>query len=293
MGTVVDDRLGMFEAQRKRLLGLAYRILGSRVDAEDVVQESYLRWQAVAGPVRSPEAWLTTVVTRLAVDRLRAAQNRREVYTGTWLPEPTVERRAWSPEDRIETASDLSVAFLYLLERLTPEERAAFVLREGFDYAYGQIAEFLEKSEAACRQLVHRARTRLPGVRPRQVPAPAVHAKIIERYVNAVLARDERMLLKLLAPDAGALSDGGGKARAALRPIEGAGRVARFILGLARKYDGRMSLERALVNSEPGLIVWINSSPVVAAFETDGRHIARIFHILNPDKLGSLQATAG
>ena len=121
---------GAFEAQRHRLFGLAYRMLGSRADAEDIVQESYLRWQRASDPVRSPEAWLTTVVTRLAVDRLRSAQARREVYPGTWLPEPVVERRGWpSPAERLETESDLSYAFLYLLERLTPEERAAFVLR--------------------------------------------------------------------------------------------------------------------------------------------------------------------
>ena len=292
MGRASEGREGLFEAQRKRLIGLAYRILGSRADAEDIVQEAYLRWQRVEEPVRSAEAWLTTVVTRLAVDRLRSAQVQREVYTGTWLPEPIVERRWWSPLDRLETEADLSIAFLFLMERLTPEERAAFVLREGFDYSHGEVAEFLDRSEAACRQLVHRAKERLRLDYPRTSGRRA-KAGLVQRYVEAVLTHDEGGLKELLSADAREFSDGGGKVRAALQPIEGVDRIARFVFGLARKYEERFSVEPALVNSEPGAIVWIDGSPVVAAFETDGERITRIFHILNPDKLGGVQTATG
>jgi RNA polymerase sigma-70 factor (ECF subfamily) len=257
------------------------------------VQEAYLRWRRADAPVRSAEAWLHTAVARLSVDRLRSAQRQREVYTGAWLPEPIVERQAWSPEAALETAADLSIAFLYLLERLSPEERAAFVLRKAFDYPYDEVAAFLDRSEAACRQLVHRANERLQQDGLRQPPGAQAHARLVRRYVDAVLARDENALLALLAADAREYSDGGGKVRAALHPIEGAGRIARFLLGLARKYEGRLSVEPAVVNSEPGLIVWTGGSPLVAAFQTDGERITRIFHILNPDKLGTLQTATG
>jgi RNA polymerase sigma-70 factor, ECF subfamily len=276
----------LFEKERGRLVALAYRMLGSRSDAEDIVQECYLRWHGNTEPVRSAEAWFTTVVTRLAIDHLRSAQVRREVYTGTWLPEPVVERKAWSS---LETASELSIAFLYLLERLSPEERAAFVLREGFDYSYDVVAEILNKSEAACRKLVQRAKSRLHQERPRQ----NVNTGIIERYVDAVLAQDEQTLVALLSAEVREFSDGGGKVNAAVNPIEGASRVARLLLGLARKYDGRFSIERVVVNSEPGLIIWIDGAPVVASFETDGTRITAIYHILNPEKLSSIQTAAG
>jgi RNA polymerase sigma-70 factor (ECF subfamily) len=292
MGPAIHGRTAAFETERTRLFALAYRILGSRADAEDIVQESWLRWRGMEEPVHSAEAWLTTVVTRLAVDRLRSAQTRREVYTGTWLPEPIVERHAWSPADRVETASDLSIAFLYMLESLSPEERAAFVLREGFDYPYEAVAKFLDRTEAACRQLVHRAKERLTK-RRQEPPDPRAHAELVRRYVDAVLARDESALLALLASDAAQLSDGGGKVRAALQPIEGSVRVAKFILGLARKYDGRFFIEAATVNSEPGLIVWVEGAPVVASFEISDGRIARIFHVLNPDKLAGIQEATG
>jgi RNA polymerase sigma-70 factor (ECF subfamily) len=292
MGSAVEGRTAAFETERKRLFTLAYRILGSAADAEDVVQESYLRWRGIEQTVHSAEAWLTTVVTRLAVDRLRSAQSRREVYTGTWLPEPVVERHAWSPADRAETASDLSIAFLYMLERLTPEERAAFVLREGFDYPYEAVAKFLDRTEPACRQLVHRAKERLQRDRE-EAPDRRASADLVRRYVDAVLARDESALLSLLAADATQLSDGGGKVRAALQPIEGATRVAKFILGLARKYEGRFFIEPATVNSEPGLIVWVEGNPVVASFEARNGRITRIFHLLNPDKVGGIQDATG
>jgi RNA polymerase sigma-70 factor (ECF subfamily) len=293
MGPVIENRDLAFDSQRRRMFGIAYRILGSKADAEDIVQESYLRWQRADEEVRSPEAWLTTVVTRLAVDRLRSAQSRREVYVGSWLPEPIVERHAWSPGDSLDAASDLSIAFLYLMESLSPDERAAFVLREGFDYPYDEVAGFLDKSQAACRQLVHRAKERLRQDRRRQQVDPRAHAGVVRRYVDAVMAGDENTLLGLLAEDVRELSDGGGKARAALHPIEGADRVARLILGLTRKYEGRFSIEPALVNSEPGVIIWFEGSPVVASFETDGERIVRIFHMLNPDNLGGLQTATG
>lgn len=287
------DPAALFASQRQRLFGLSYRILGSNADAEDVVQETYLRWHHSGDAIQSAEAWLTTVATRLAIDRLRSAQSRREVYPGIWLPEPIVDRRAWSPADRLETAADLSIGFLYMLERLTPEERAVIVLREAFDYDYAQIAQFLDKSEPACRQLAHRAKEKLPKNRAAVAGNRKAHAALVRRYVDAVIERDESALLQLLSNDVTVVADGGGKAKAAVQPVVGADRVVRFLMGLARKYAGAYTAERALVNSEPGAIVWFDGAPAVMSIETDGERIVRIFSIVNPDKLSGVHpATA-
>jgi RNA polymerase sigma-70 factor (ECF subfamily) len=293
MGPSTEPRQTIFERDRRRLTSLAFRIVGSRAEAEDIVQEAWLRWHRSADELRSTGAWLTTVVTRLAVDHLRSARNQREIYTGIWLPEPIVERRPWDAASAAETASELSIAFLYLMENLNPEERAAFVLREAFDYPYTEVAAYLDKSEAACRQLVHRARERLRRQQRRPNSPRQSEAALIDRYVNALLAHDETALLQLLADDATELADGGGKVAAALHPIQGAPRIARLLLGLAKKYEGRFSIERVVVNSQPGLILRAGASTVVASFETDGEKITRIFHILNPAKLGRLQTATG
>lgn len=283
----------LFEAQRRPLWRLAYRMLGDRAEAEDIVQEAFLRWQQTdVSSLRSPEAWLTTVVTRIAIDHLRSAQMRREVYTGVWLPEPVIERRDWSAPSALEAEEELSVAFLYLLEQLRPEERAAFLLREVLEYSYPQIAAVLEKSEPACRQLVHRAKDRLGQGTPRAGTSVDAQARIVREYVAAVQSQDEQALLALLTNDAKALSDGGGKARAALNPVVGADKVTRFLLGLARKYQGLLRIERAVINSEPGLLVSIPGHFLSAvSFAMEGDRIAGIYQVVNPDKLQGLSMT--
>ena len=277
------------ERLRPRLLGLAYRMLGSRDEAEDAVQEALLRWhQAETAEIRSPEAWLVTVLSRLCVDRLRALATQRESYIGPWLPEPIVGD-ADRPDRRIELASDLSMALLIVLERLAPEERAAFLLHDVFDSPYPEIARALGKSEAACRQIVHRARERVRRDKPRFAVSAAAHRNLIQNYIAAVQAGDVDRIVSLLAPDAVLVSDGGGKVWAARKPIIGADRIARLEIGVLRKRAGVFAFRILPINGQPGLVFYRDGSPAAAtAFETDGERILSVFRVLNPDKLRSL-----
>jgi len=276
-----------FEEHRDRLFGLAYRMLGSRAEAEDVVQEAWLRWHgADAAAVRNAEAWLMTVVGRLAVDRLRTLRKERETYRGPWLPEPLVA--AEPPPDRaLERASDLSVAFLALAERLAPEERAAFLLREVFDRDYDEIATVLDKSEEACRQTVHRARRRLRSERRRFPATEAARRQLVERFRAAVEARDDERLFAVLAPEVTLTSDGGGKVAASPRVLAGAPLIVKLLLGLERGVF-RHGIERDLVgvNGETGLLLRHGDRVIgVMTFETDRERIVAIHNVLNPDKL--------
>ena len=275
-----------FEAQRGRLFGLAYRMLGSRADAEDLVQETYVRWhQAAADAVENPEAWLVTTATRLAIDRLRRLKTEREAYVGPWLPEPIVTSQP--PDRNLDLAADLSVAFLTLLERLAPEERAAFLLHDVFDVGYREIASVLERSEAACRQVVHRARERVRGDRTRFDVDESVKVGLIEKFMKAVEARDERALLALFAPDATWTADGGGRTAAAPVPVAGAARIARFAIGLREKFwaDNRV-MEIATVNGETGLCIRDGNRLIATmSIATDGQRILAVYAVVNPDKL--------
>lgn len=276
-----------FEAVRGRLFGLAYRMLGSRADAEDIVQEAYLRWHQVdESRVENPEAWLVTATSRLAIDRLRRLKTEREAYFGQWLPEPIV---GLAPPDRdLDLADDLSIAFLTLLERLAPEERAAFLLHDVFDVGYAEIASVIERSEAACRQVVHRARERVRGERKRFDVSDAAKEALLHRFMAATEARDEQAVLALFAPDAIWTADGGGKAGAAPRPIIGADRIAKLVVGLREKFWalGR-TMEVATINGEPGLCVRDGDRlTATISFVTDGEHILNVYAVVNPDKLG-------
>jgi len=279
------EGIAVFEQHRRRLFSVAYGILGSRADAADVVQDAWIRWQdRPTGEVRDPAAWLTTVTARLALDRLRSAQVRRETYPGTWLPEPIVE--APSAEESVLQRGDLSVAFLFLLERLGPDERAAFVLREVFDYSYRDISQALEKSEAACRQLVTRARERVRQDRVRSVVDRGDFANLVGRFVDALTAGDERALMELIAPASVLYGDGGGKVSAVVNPLQGHDRIVRFLLGLMRKYPGQFEFRPADVNGWPGLLIYIGGKlNGVSAYEIADGKIQGIYHVLNPDKL--------
>lgn len=276
---------------RPRLLGLAYRMLGDFDEAEDAVQEAYLRWQSAnEEEIRSPEAWLVTVVTRLAVDRLRALKAERVNYPGPWLPEPIamdvsmLPDRGSAPNDGVEMASDLSIALLVLLEQLRPEERAAFLLREVFDTSYEEISRILERSEDAIRQMVHRARTRVHAGRPRVALAPGEHERLLDEFRNALAADDAEGVLALLTPDVVLTSDGGGRARAARNRLTGPDRVSRFLLGVTRKFGQGYELTR--LNGEPALVA-IQKGVVTSAysFEVDGRGIRAVHIMRNPEKL--------
>ena len=283
----------VFEQHRGRLRGIAYRMLGSRADADDVVQEAWLRWnRAATEEIRSPEAWLVTAATRLSIDRLRQLRAERETYIGPWLPEPlTVD--AAPPADRaVELASDLSVAFLAVLERLAPEERAAFLLHDLFDSGYGDIAQILGKSEAACRQIVSRARKRVREDQPRVEVSAEARKRLLHGLVEAVQAQDAATLMNLLSADVTWMSDGGGKAKAAKKVVHGAEHVARFATGVFHRYLARMEFRDVVVNGEAGIAALFDGHLIsVISILTDGQRILGVYSILNPDKLRGLVLT--
>jgi RNA polymerase sigma-70 factor (ECF subfamily) len=276
-----------FEAVRRRLFGLAYRMLGSRADAEDVVQDTYIRWHGVAHDrIENSEAWLVTTTTRLAIDRLRRLKTEREAYVGPWLPEPIMSE---APPDRhVDLADDLSMAFLTLLERLAPEERAAFLLHDVFDVGYGEIASVIEKSEPACRQVVHRARERVRGDRARFDVTESARTSLFSKFTAALEARDEQALLALFAPDATWTADGGGKVGAAPAPIVGAARIAKLVIGLREKFWAvNRTLEIATVNGESALVIRDGGQlTATMSIATDGDRIVAVYAVLNPEKLG-------
>ena len=275
-----------FEGLRGRLFGLAYRMLGSRADAEDIVQEAYVRWHEVTKDrIDNPEAWLVTTTSRLAIDRLRRLKTEREAYVGQWLPQPIVTD---TPPDRhLDLADDLSMAFLTLLERLAPEERAAFLLHDVFDVGYPQIASMIEKTESTVRQVVHRARARVRGERKRFDVSESTKTALLQRFLAATEARDEQAVLALFAPDATWTADGGGKTGAAPRPIIGAERIARLVIGLRQKFwtNGRR-LEIATINGEAGLSLRDGDRLIATmSIATDGERIDAVYAVVNPDKL--------
>jgi RNA polymerase sigma-70 factor, ECF subfamily len=276
-----------FAALRPRLFAMAYRMTGMRADAEDILQDAWLRWhEADRSRIDIPEAWLTTVVTRLAIDRLREAKRARADYIGQWLPEPLVEA-APDPLQQLEHVGELSLAFLALLEKLTPWERAAFLLRESFDLDYVEIAGMLGKSQAAIRQLVHRARARLQDDTPRFEATPEAHLDLLRRFAQASAKGDEAALMALLDENALYSSDGGGKVVATLRPLRGAARLGLFYKCLARLYDGQpVYYAIAWVNGQPGLLRYNQGVlDCVMSITHDGERVQAIHVVRNPDKL--------
>jgi len=292
---MTEAATALFETHRPHLLGLAYRMLGEMSGAEDIVQEAWLRWQREDRQnIRDPRAWLSAVTVRLALDALRSARARREKYVGPWLPEPLMpdDMRALAadtPAAHAELASDLSLALLHVLERLSPEERAALILHDAFDCDYAEIAEMLNKNEAACRKLVSRARERVKADRPRYTVSKEQHLEMIGRFAQAVGTGDTSNMAKLFADDIVFYSDGGGKASAALNPVFGADRVTRLIQGLTRKMHERFQPQfyATEINGQPSLVIMdgneIYSSMTV---ETDGNQITGIYVLRNPEKLG-------
>ena len=288
----MQDRSGEFERHRPRLFGIAYRMLGSRTDAEDVLQDAYLRWhRGASDEVRSPEAWLVTAVTRLCIDRLRVARAERERYVGPWLPEPLIGDTAPAADARAELSSSLSIAFLVVLEQLAPDERAAFLLHEVFDTEYAEIAEILGRSEAACRQIVSRARRRVRGQRPRAQVTDAARRSVLERFADAIRTQDRSALLELVAQKASWTSDGGGRTRAALKVIRGRERVVRFALAVLGRFADQFAFERIAVNGEPALAMRVDGRLFsIITVRTDGLRILDVYTVLNPDKLAATAA---
>ncbi len=253
----MDPRTALFQQHRQRLFGLAYRMLGTPSDAEDVLHDAWLRWHAQdIASLDDPEAWLVTVTTRLALDRLRRAKTERAHYTGPWLPEPLLPEEE-QPEATLERGETLTLSFLLLLERLSPDERAAFLLREVFDYSHAEAAAILGIAEDACRQRVHRAKTRLREGRPRYSVDARAQQRMLERFVAAMARPSLDALRALFAEDAVQISDGGGVVRATLRPLYGADRLARLYVQIAsnlERHDARYEL--TTLNGAPALLMW-------------------------------------
>lgn len=284
--------------ERRRLVNVAYRLLGSLTEAEDAVQEAYARWYAMPRQqqeaVRSPGAWLTTVAGRICLDLLGSARVRRERYVGEWIPEPLPDRTEWisgsaggdraDPADRITLDESVDMAFLVVLESMTPAERVAFVLHDVFRYSFAEIAEIVGRTPAACRQLASSARRRVRAARVPAVPK-AGQAGVVRLFKQAWEARDMEALVGLLDPDATMAADGGGMVGAVLRPVEGRDRIAQYLIHIATIAPGLTLLERT-VNGRPGLVAQRSGvTMTVAAFDLTGDRITRIWAVRNPEKL--------
>ncbi len=281
--------VAVFEAERPRLRRLAYRMLGSVTEAEDAVQDAWLRWDRAGAAAENPRAWLVQTVTRLCLDRMKSARARRETYVGPWLPEPLIEEIA---DDPVERAEDVSVAFLLALERLSPLERAVFLLHDVFDQDYAEVGRALGRGEAAVRQLASRARAHVRDARPRFSVSPEKTLELAAAFMRAAAAQDMEGLSSLLARDAVLISDGGGKRPAALRPMVGRDDVMLLLRGLASRggLARAMTMRPAMINGAPGVIMDLADGLQTIAFESDADGLlSAIYIIRNPDKLAHVR----
>jgi len=284
-----EDGTEAFVAHRNLLFTVAYEMLGSAADAEDVLQETWLRWADVHHQeVREPRAYLVRITTRLALNRIRTLARRREAYVGPWLPEPLLT----SPDvaEDVELADSVSTAMLLVLETLTPTERAVFVLREVFDLPYDEIAQAVDKSAPAVRQIAHRARSHVEARRPREVVTEQARTQVVERFLAAVATGDLQGLMDVLSPDVVLVTDGGGKKQAALRPIHGVEKVLRF-LSAVMPHDGSASAAPIVVNGSTGLRLLLGDElDTIATMRVDGDRVTGLYLVRNPDKLGRVDA---
>jgi RNA polymerase sigma-70 factor (ECF subfamily) len=291
-----DVHLPVFQSYRPLLFSLAYRMLGSVTDAEDILQDAFVRFQARRlDEIDAPKAYLSTIVTRLCLNQLSSARSRRETYLGPWLPEPILSEAQpglIDPDAQASELDSISLAFLALLERLTPAERAVFLLREVFDYEYGEIATILDRSEAACRKLFSRAKAYLSSNRPRFEANAKEHRRLLEEFMWAVGAGDLEGLMGLLEEEATLWADGGGKVRgAALWPLSGRREVASFVIGVSARFmPAGAQFQVAEVNARPTLLIrHADGSPaIVVSIAAAGNRISHVWVIANPDKLGAV-----
>ena len=286
----MDDPTLTFDSHRRRLQGIAYRMLGSVAEAEEVVQDAWLRWhEADKSGFDSAEAWLVTVVTRLSIDRLRAAKVQREHYIGAWMPEPTLTEPPDTPEESLARADNISVAFLAVLERLAPEARAAFLMREVFDADYDEVALTLGKSEAASRQLVHRAKAQVQEARPRFQVSRETHQRLLRAFADAAARGSLQDLKALMAEDVELIGDGGGKVQTFSKILRGSQRLAQLYFALWRRMGAAVRMELVDINGEPGLLRFVDGELESAqTFEIEDDRIVRIRVQRNPDKLARI-----
>ncbi|MFE6776340.1 RNA polymerase sigma factor SigJ [Streptomyces sp. NPDC057702] len=293
-----DPSLGAIMSERRQLINLAYRLLGSLADAEDAVQETYARWYAMSprqqAAIDSPGGWLTKVASRICLDQLGSARARRERYVGEWIPEPLPDPAEWAdgrpggraadPADRVTLDESVNMAFLVVLDSMTPAERVAFVLHDVFRYSFAEVADIVGRTPAACRQLASSARRRLRGSRSDTTPA-AQRADVVREFKEAWDAKDIEALVGLLDPDVTSVSDGGGLARTVPYPIEGSEQVARHLVAIATQVPDLLVVERS-VNGQPGLTLQLDGDVTsVMSFEISGGRITHIWGVRNPEKL--------
>ncbi len=288
----MDAATATFHDLRPRLQGIAYRMLGSLSESEDIVQDVWLRWHAAdKDSVNNAEAWLVATTTRISIDRLRSAKVRREQYVGIWLPEPVLTEWPATPEDIEELSNEVSVALLTVLERLTPEARAAFLLREVFDMDYGEVAEALGKSEAACRQIVRRAKAQLRKERPQRAVPSAVHRKLVRRFADVLAQGDFAGMKSMLADTAVLMGDGGGYVTSFPRPMVGGPRIAQLLFAATLRYKDALRIELAMINGQYAVLRYIGGELESAqSYESDGERITRVHVQRNPEKLARLVA---
>lgn len=283
------NRLEIFNEHRRLLFSLAYRMTGSVADAEDIVQETFLRWQAVGQEeIKAPRAYLSTIVTNLCINHLQSARIKREEYIGPWLPEPLITDENQDPMRNIQMADSLSMAFMILLESLTPTERACFLLREVFDYEYEEIAHMIGKTESNCRQMVSRARLHIRERRPRFDVSKEAQSRLTNQFIKACASGDLKGLMSLLAEDVSLFSDGGGQATAARKPIYGADHVGRFLAGLVKRVDPshHLTARPTEVNGQPGFITYLDGRlQNVFALDIADNRIRAVYIVVNPSKL--------
>ncbi len=294
-----DPGLAAIMSERRQLINLAYRMLGSLAEAEDAVQETYARWYAMSRrqqeAIASPGAWMAKVTSRICLDLLGSARARRERYVGEWIPEPLPEPGEWStgapggamadPADRVTLDESVSMAFLVVLESMTPAERVALILHDVFGYPFAEVAQVTGRTTAACRQLASSARRRIRASHPPATPVPQ-QARIVRDFKQAWEAKDINALIGLLDPGATMIADGGGLVRAALRPIEGSAEIARYLVALAGRAAGNLTILERTVNGQPGLVAQQDGITVtVFAFDSAGDQISHIWAVRNPDKL--------
>jgi len=282
------NQVAVFAEHRPLLMSIAYRMLGSRADAEDAVQETFLRWQATnPGEVKSAKAFLATVVTRLCLDQFKSARAMREVYVGPWLPEPLPPGGLAEPDNKVELAESLTMAFLVVLESLSPLERAAFLLHEVFDYDYGETAEMIGKSETNCRQLIHRAKEHIASRHRRFDPTQEESTRVTAQFLEAAKTGDITDLMAILAEDVVLTSDGGGKVRAALNLVHGADAIARFVVGVVRKSMPANTVHQITeINHQPAFLSYLDGKVIAATIlDVRGGLIRNLYIVANPEKL--------
>lgn len=283
----MEDKNGLFQRARPKLFGLAYRMLGTRMDAEDMIQDAWVRWNSAdLASIDDTDAWLTAVVTRLGIDRQRRLRARREVYEGPWLPEPLISIGAKGSEDIMELAGDLSLAFLVAMERLGPDERAAFILREVFDYSYEEISNLIGKSTMASRKLVSRARARVRNSRSKYSITPEQERVVATRFADALMGEDREGFVRLMADQVRWIADGGGNVTAASRVVRGIRATSRLAMGIVRRWGASLNATVELINGKPGVVLWLDGHVQAAIeLETDGYQVVGIYSVVNPEKL--------